>query len=126
VERRCLNCNEVLKGRVDKLFCNEYCKSNFHYISKKNQEHTLFKRIDSQLKLNRRLLKKLHQAGKSTIRKEKLLGGGFNPKFLTHYWQNSKGQVYLFCYDIGFLEIIENNKSKYVLVDYQESYMGKV
>ena len=122
--RNCLNCSEEIKGRPDKKFCNVYCKSNYHYEEKKGAPISLFKRIDKQLKLNRKLLVKFNKAGKSIVRKEKLIEAGFNPKLFTHYWKNGKGQVYLFCYNVGFLELKENGKSKYVLVDYQESYMG--
>lgn len=124
MNKLCLNCKEKLEGRPDKKFCNAYCKSNYHYEEKKDDPASLFKRIDKQLKLNRRLLSHFNQSGKSTIRKEKLLASGFNPKLFTHYWKNPKGQVYLFCYDVGFLELKENGKSKYVLVHYQEKYMG--
>ena len=55
--RSCLNCTEVLTGRIDKKYCSEYCKSNYHYEQKKGQGASLFKRIDLQLKLNRRLLR---------------------------------------------------------------------
>tara|TARA_X000000950_G_C13500975_1_gene491749 strand:+ start:170 stop:550 length:381 start_codon:yes stop_codon:yes gene_type:complete len=122
----CLNCDEALKGRAGKLFCNNYCKSNYHYVKNKPNPQSIFSKIDKQLKLNRRLLQKFNQAGKSTIRKEKMLQAGFNPSIFTHYWKNKKGQVYLFCYDVGFLELEENGKTKYVLVDYQEQYMGKI
>jgi len=126
MERKCPNCNELIEGRVGKVFCNNYCKSNYHYEERKNSPATTFSKIDKQLRLNRKLLKHFNQSGKSTIRKDKILEAGFNPKFFTHYWKNQKGQVYLFCYDVGFLELDENGKTKYVLVDYQEQYMGKL
>jgi len=122
--KTCLACNEPFEGRVDKIYCSNYCKTNYHYQKNKSKDPSTFVKIDSQLKQNRRLLKHFNQAGKSTIRKEKLIEAGFNPKFFTHYWKNQKGQVYLFCYDVGFLELNENGKTKYVLVDYQEEYMG--
>ena len=126
MKKKCLNCGEPFEGRIDRLFCTVYCKSNYHYERKKETQPSIFSKIDKQLKLNRKLLKKFNQAGKSTIRKEKMLKAGFNPKFFTHYWKNSKGQVYLFCYDVGFLELKENEKTKYILVDYQAQYMGKI
>ncbi len=116
---KCLNCNEVIEGRADKKFCNGYCKSNYHYEKNKQKESSLFKTIDDQLKLNRRLLKLFNKAGKSTVRKERLLKEGFNPNFFTHYWKNSKGDVYLFCYEYGFLTRIENGRTKFVLVEWQ-------
>lgn len=118
-ERTCLNCNEAIEGRTDRKFCSAYCKSNFHYERNKEKESTLFKNIDSQLKLNRRLLRNFNKAGKSTVRKEKILAAGFNPKYFTHYWKNNKGDVYLFCYDYGFFKKTENGRTKYVLVEWQ-------
>ena len=48
---------------------------------------------------------------------------GFNPKYFTHYWKNQKGDVYLFCYEFGFLKRTENGKAKYILVEWQK-YMN--
>lgn len=123
--KNCLNCNEELKGRSDKLYCNPYCKSSFHYRKSIEEDKSLFRSIDLQLKLNRRLLKLFNKAGKATVRKEDLIKEGFNPKFFTHYWKNKKSDVYLFCYEFGFLERKENGRSKYVLVHWQ-SYMEEV
>ena len=61
----------------------------------------------------------MNQSGKSTIRKEGPINADFNPKYFTHYWKNSKGEVYLFCYDYGYLSLQENDRSKYVLVKWQ-------
>lgn len=120
----CLACNEPITGRIDKIYCSDYCKSNYHYQKSKQKDPSNFVKIDKQLKVNRRLLQHFNQAGKSTIRKEKLLQAGFDPKFYTHTWTNQRNQTYRFCYDIGFLELPENGKTKYVLVDYQPEYMG--
>ena len=75
------------------------------------------------MKLNRRLLKQYNKAGKAVVRKKDFVQAGFNPKFFTHYWKNQKGDVYLFCYEFGFLERQENGKPKYVLVQWQD-YMA--
>ncbi len=120
----CPECGEEVKGRIDKVFCSPYCKSTYHYKKSRDDEQNLYKKIDNQLKLNRRLLKSYNKAGKAVIRKEDLLNEGFNPKYFTHYWKNQKGDIYLFCYEFGFLEKKENEKSKYVLVQWQE-YMTK-
>jgi len=121
--RYCLECKEELEGRVDKLFCTPHCKSAFHYRENKEKEANLYVSIDRQLKTNRRLLKLYNKAGKAYVRKELLLKDGFNPKFFTHYWKNKKGEVYLFCYEYGFLEKNDNGTLKYVLVQWQD-YMN--
>ena len=124
MEKKCLNCKEEIIGRSDKIYCNDYCKSNFNYEKNKRKENSLFKQIDLQLKKNRRLLRDFNRAGKSTVRKEKFDAAGFNPNYFTHFWKNKKGQVYLFCYEFGFLTLTENGRTKYVLVEWQ-SYMRK-
>ena len=120
----CLYCEKELFGRSDKKYCNDYCKSAFNYEKNKNKPLTRFKVVDNQLKKNYRLLKKYNKAGKSTIRKGILIKEGFNPRIFTNYWKNKSGDVYLFCYDFGFLERKENGKPKYVLIQWQD-YMNQ-
>ncbi len=116
----CLFCKDPLEGRVDKVFCNPNCKSSHHYKLSQEKEANLYNRIDNQLKLNRRILKTFNRSGKATVRKELLLNEGFNPKYFTHYWKNSKNEVYLFCYEFGFIERKENDRIKYVLIHSQD------
>lgn len=120
----CLACQKELQGRVDKKFCDPYCKSAWHYEKSQKGDQGFYARVDKQLKLNRRILKKYNKAGKSTVRAEVLVNQGFNPDFFTHYWKNKQGDVYLFAYEFGFLSRKENNRKKYVLVIWQ-SYMNK-
>jgi len=122
IQKTCLSCGNILAGRIDKKFCDKYCKSAYHY--KKNQEEApkFYNLVDNHLKLNRRILKSFNKAGKATVRADTLFNEGFNPKFFTHYWKNKKGDVYLFVYEFGFLSRNENGKEKYVLVKWQ-NYM---
>jgi len=117
--RNCPVCGGEVRGRKDKVYCSPTCKSSAQY-EKRLSEEDFFFQVDRHLKLNRKLLKKYNQAGKSTIRKERLLAEGFNPKYFTHFWKNQNGQVYLFCYEYGFLSLTENNRAKYLLVEWQE------
>jgi hypothetical protein len=72
------------------------------------------------LKINRKLLKGFNKSGFTTIRKSELLTHGFNPNFFTHYWKTKKGEVYLFCYDYGFLSLARDGKDKYLIVRWQD------
>lgn len=120
----CLYCGDPLTGRLDKLFCNPNCKSAYHYQKNQEKEASLYNKIDNQLKHNRRILKEYNKAGKATVRKQTLLDEGFNPKYFTHYWKNQKGDIYLFCFEFGYLELKEKGNSKYVLIHWQ-TYMDK-
>ena len=116
-------CNDKLEGRVDKLFCTPSCKSSYHYQRNKEKTASFYKKVDTQLKMNRRLLKLYNRAGKATVRKDTMIGEGFDPRFFTHYWKNQRGDVYLFCYEFGFLSKKENNYAKYILIQWQD-YMN--
>ena len=120
----CLYCNKELKGRIDKKFCDPQCKSSYQYQQAKEQPERFYNKVENQLKLNRRLLKNFNKAGKATIRAEQLIKEGFNPDFFTHYWKNTKGDVYLFVYEYGFLKRTEHNINKYILIQWQD-YMVK-
>lgn len=120
----CLYCNKELKGRIDKKFCDPQCKSSYQYKQAQEQPERFYNKVDNQLKLNRRLLKNFNKAGKATIRTEQLIKEGFNPNFFTHYWKNTKGDVYLFVYEYGFLKRTEHNINKYILIQWQD-YMVK-
>lgn len=122
---KCEYCKNEISGRSDKIYCDAYCKAAYHYnLRKENENATFFKKVDRQLKSNHKILKHLNVEGFSTVRKEVLHKKGFNPNFFTHYWKNQKGDVYLFCYDFGFLSIRNNNINKYLLVKWQ-TYMEK-
>jgi hypothetical protein len=120
----CAWCQEVLEGRSDKKFCSPYCKTAYH--NQKNVEKekgSLFYKIDSRLKRNRKLLMKYNLAGKATVEQQVLLKQGFCPKYFTHYWRAKNKNLYLFCYEFGYMEKAENGKKKYILVQWQ-SYMS--
>ncbi|WP_224995074.1 hypothetical protein [Cesiribacter sp. SM1] len=114
----CPVCKKEVVGRRDKVYCSPSCKSSFQYEQRLEQDSFFFE-VDRQLKKNRSILRRYNQVGKTTLRKEVLLQEGFKPRFFTHYWKNGKGDVYLFCYEYGFLSRNENGKEKYVLVTWQ-------
>lgn len=122
--RLCLACKKELEGRIDKKFCDPYCKSSFHYHQSRIDSKNFYVKVDLQLRKNRKILKSYNKAGKATVRSEILHDLGFNPNFFTHYWKNKSGDVYLFVYEYGFLTKLENGKKKYILVTWQ-SYMEK-
>jgi hypothetical protein len=121
--KKCPTCGEEVIGRSDKVYCSKKCASTSHYEHHVANDQ-FFIHVDKQLKVNRKILKKYNRSGFTTLRKEQLVKEGFDPNFFTHYWKNKKGQVYLFCYDYGFLEVDQKGLKKYLLVEWQE-YMKK-
>lgn len=121
--KTCPVCGQSVKGRQDKLFCSAKCR-NAQYYEKRQDNEAFYFTVDKQLKTNRKLLKRYNRDGFTTLRQERLSKEGFDPAYFTHYWKNQKGQVYLFCYEFGFLALKENGKEKYLLVTWQD-YMKK-
>jgi len=117
-KRTCPICDSNVKGRTDKIFCSTKCKSIDQY-EKRQENEKFFLKVEKQLRVNRKILKRYNKSGFTTIRTTELLKEGFNPNFFTHYWKNQKGDVYLFVYEYGFLSRKEKGKEKYVLVLWQ-------
>ncbi|HEV8080769.1 MAG TPA: hypothetical protein VGP43_08660 [Chitinophagaceae bacterium] len=116
--RLCLNCNKPVKGRTDKKFCDDYCRNNYNN-QLKSSTINLVRNINNALGKNRRILESLFNDGEGIAKtnKNKLLQKGFQFKYFTHTYTNKKGDVYFFCYDIGYLQL-ENEW--YLLVKQKE------
>lgn len=114
--RKCLYCNEVLKGRSDKKFCDDQCRSNYNY-QRTRDANNIVRNINRILKKNRSILEEElgSEKMKKTFRK-KLIEKGFDFKFHTHELKTQKS-IYRFCYEFGYLEadkefvlIVKNTK----------------
>ena len=107
-EKVCLECGEPIKGRADKKFCDDPCRSNFN--NKVNSDVTAeMRNMNNILRKNRRILESIvGDDGKGKISKQKLTDKGFNYKYFTHTYTTQKGTVYKLCYDHGYL-LIEND-----------------
>ena len=116
----CLHCKKILEGRSDKKFCDSLCRGIYHYEKVKVEPSSFYFKVQQQLKNNRKILRKFNPGGKATVREELLLDEGFDPSFFTHYWKNSKGKVYFFVYEFGFLKISENSRVKFSLIQWQD------
>ena len=113
-------CGNKVEGRIDRLFCSNYCKTAYHAKKNKESGKVYFKKkVDDVLRKNRKILAKYNVKSKVTVRKEVLLNEGFNPRIFTHYFKTKAEDTYLFCYDQGFKEVRDNKRDKYLLVLWQ-------
>lgn len=111
-QRKCLECDEPLRGRADQKFCSDACRNA--YNNKKLSGSTNYiRKINRILKKNHSVLENLNQSGKTTLYKSALEKKGYNFKYFTHIYKTRNGRIYYFCYDQGF-SVLENNK--YLLV----------
>lgn len=110
----CKDCGLKLRGRTDKKFCGDHCRS--HYNNELNKErYNLTREISGILKKNTAILKKLNVHGIEEVTHNRLLSSGFNFEFFTHQiFITGTGQVYNCCYSYGYCEIA---REKYILKD---------
>lgn len=104
-KKHCLACNKPLHGRTDKKFCNDYCR-NAYNNALKSVNAPVIRNINSTLLKNRRILEGiLGEEETKKVSGEKLLQQGFQFKYATHTYTNKKGDVYVFCYEYGYLPL---------------------
>jgi len=105
VSRKCLSCDKILNGRADKKFCNDYCR-NAYNNQLKSANSPVVRNINNALIKNRRILEAMLGEEKMVKQpKEKFHSLGFNFKYYTHNYTNQKGNVYVFCYEFGYLPL---------------------
>ncbi|MDD3877929.1 MAG: hypothetical protein PHT69_15005 [Bacteroidales bacterium] len=103
-KKKCLHCGEEITGRADKKFCDDQCRNSFN--NKLNSDNiNIVRNINNILRKNRRILESMNPAGKTKVKKDKLLTKGFDLKYHTHTYLTKENAVYYFCYDQGFLEL---------------------
>lgn len=104
--KNCLECGKPVKGRLDKKFCDDYCRNA--YNNKQNSDHTNYMRkVNGHLRKNRKILEMLIPDGEGMGKqpRQRLAQEGFEFRFHTHQYTNKKGNVYHFCYEYGYLPI---------------------
>ncbi|MDX1629447.1 MAG: hypothetical protein R3345_12150 [Fulvivirga sp.] len=102
----CLQCGKTLSGRIDKKFCDEYCRNTYNNRNKRSDEKYI-RKVNSIIRRNRRILKSLCPIGKATVRKEVMDAMGYDYKYFSGIIQPKKDQVYYICYDYAFSPIHE-------------------
>ena len=102
-DRNCLHCGKPVKGRIDKKFCDDWCRNAFNNRLN-SATNGIIRNINNALRRNRRILEELLPDGKQVIRmhRQQLLARGFDFGFITHTRISRKGMRYSFCYEYGY------------------------
>jgi hypothetical protein len=103
-EKRCVECSMPVRGRADKKFCDDQCRSS-HYNRTKIEENNLTKNVNQILKKNRQILSEFNPEGKTRTSRNKLFAAGFNFQYHTQTHLTQKGNTYIFCYEYGYLDL---------------------
>ncbi len=103
--KSCLACNKVLKGRVDKKFCDDYCRNTYNNLLRAETSNYT-RNIIHALQKNKRILEAfLGKEERVKTKKEQLIQEGFQFKYHTHCQTNKKGNIYNFCFEYGYLSL---------------------
>jgi predicted nucleic acid-binding Zn ribbon protein len=104
-EKTCLECGKPIKGRIDKKFCDDWCRNA--YNNKLNSDNSAYvKNVNNILRRNRRIIEELigsEETAKAS--RNKLHQKGFNFTYFTNTYTTKKGVTYFYCYDFGYLPI---------------------
>jgi hypothetical protein len=108
-QRNCVACGKVIRGRIDKKYCDFECRNNYNNRLRKGGQ--LVRQINNILSKNHRILKKLlpEETVSIIVTKEILFRFDFNFSYFTHTYTNPESKIYFYCYDYGYLPI-ENDR----------------
>jgi hypothetical protein len=101
----CRQCGTRIKGRIDKKFCDDACRSI--YNNRLKSDTALMRNINNVLRKNRKLMHDLipSEEGKTKTTKKRLEELGFSFSYFTHTYITRTGTVYYFCYEYGYLPL---------------------
>jgi hypothetical protein len=111
--KTCLDCGQPIKvGRRDKKFCDDNCRTNYNNNKDKSVVPELsvpdyIKKIQTILEKNRQILDDClgKDRDKKSFEKRDIMGRGFNFKYFTSQAPTRDGELYRFCFEMGFREV---------------------
>jgi predicted nucleic acid-binding Zn ribbon protein len=106
--KNCLACGKPVKGRIDKKFCDDYCRNNYNNLQKAKSNHSsLVRNINNALLKNRKILESIlpEEADTAKANRDKLSQLGFNFKYFTQLYTTKTGNTYHYCYDYGYRQL---------------------
>ncbi|HYC83876.1 MAG TPA: hypothetical protein VEB86_01585 [Chryseosolibacter sp.] len=101
-EKTCLECLAPLKGRADKKFCCDLCRTA-HNNRLNSRRNNYMKNVNNILRRNRRILTELNAEGRKRVSIEKLKARGFNFNYYTNKSRTRAGGEYYYCYEHGYM-----------------------
>lgn len=104
--KKCLECGDVVKGRIDKKFCSDYCRNAYNNKVNKDSKN-LIRNINNRLRKNYKILSELNTTGKTKVTRTKLYDKGFDFNFFTSIYKTKTGNTYFYIYDQGYLALEE-------------------
>ncbi|MFY0628964.1 MAG: hypothetical protein JXR05_01210 [Flavobacteriaceae bacterium] len=102
--KKCLECGDPVKGRIDKKFCSDYCRNSYNNKVNKDSKN-LIRNVNNRLRKNHKILSELNLSGKTKVSRTKLYDLGFDFQLFTSIYTTKKGSTYFYIYDEGYLAL---------------------
>jgi hypothetical protein len=104
--KNCIACNKIIKGRIDKKYCNDYCRNGYNN-QLKSTANNYVRNINNRLSKNRRILENILGEKDSMIKIKKghLVQLGFSFELTTQIHKNKLGALYFYCYEYGYMPL---------------------
>jgi hypothetical protein len=104
--RKCLVCGKSMKGRADKKYCDNLCRNVFNNRKYFEEKHCVGQ-INNKLRRNRRILSEFFISENERVitDRNELLERGFNFTYMTRQYRTKEGDIYVYCYDFGYLQL---------------------
>ncbi len=122
IDRACEECGAPLRGRVDKRFCSDQCRST-HNNRRNCEPNRYVREINTVLRRNRRILDSLNPGGKVKVAAARLKERGFDFRYHTAVGHVREGGTCYYCYDQGYVPL---EKNYYLLVMKSEGGDGQM
>lgn len=99
--RKCLCCDNVITGRIDKMFCDDRCRNNYYYMVNMEQK-TYIRKVNAIMLRNHGILRTLNPYGRVTVSKKYLEKLGFDFNCFTGIHRTKKGKEYYLVYNQAY------------------------
>jgi len=99
--KKCLYCDNVISGRVDKMFCDDRCRNNYYYMVNIEQK-AYIRKINAILLRNHGILRTLNPYGRVTVSKKCFEKLGFDFNCFTGIHKTKKGKEYYLVYNQAY------------------------
>lgn len=104
MQKKCLECEERIVGRIDKKFCSDACRNAYNNRINKDSKN-LIRNTNNRLRKNYRILEVLNPKKKTKCSRAKLIEKGFDFNYFTSIYTTKVGTIYYFVYDQGYLPL---------------------
>ena len=102
--KKCNECGEAMNGRSDKRFCSDLCRNVYHNRERISQTQKI-REVNTILSRNRRILKQCLESRSTKIPLSYLYKNGFDFNYFTHHVKDPKGELVVFCYEVGYQQM---------------------